>query len=448
MNVRSKLFGAMAVLVILVTMAYFGTTQGYLESRFGDYTVNEMAALLQSYYDNHDHSWEGLEKSDLPEIVSQGRTQTGGLVLLSPNGELIWSQGRAEPQETRQHGYHKQIKVDGAIVGTVYTYRWESDESGKLKHFVLHSMAREGFLVAALTAAIALLLGLWLTWRLTLPLKKLIRPIGQIAEGELRIHIPVTSKDEFGKVAQALNSLAARLLRAEEVRKQQTADIAHELRTPLSIVHAQLDNIQSDARDVPPEMLLPIQDEVIRLSKLIDDLHQLTLAEAGVLPIHRVQIDIVSLVDRVIDKVGFEAQERHQTILRSYDMDTLNVCIDPNRMTQVFYNLLTNAMRYTPDGGTIEIRIAEQVEEGRRYTTVTMIDSGPGISPENLPYIFDRFYRVEESRSRHSGGMGLGLAIAKEYVEAHEGTLMVASAVGRGSSFTVKLPAGSRDHNC
>jgi two-component system, OmpR family, sensor histidine kinase BaeS len=228
-------------------------------------------------------------------------------------------------------------------------------------------------------------------------------------------------------------------LESDEARKHLTADVAHELRTPLSIIQCQLENIQEDGQDVPPEILLPIQDEVIRLSKLVDDLHQLTLAEAGRLPLDRKPTDLVLLIDRIVDMLKQEAEDRQIEIVRFYPTEKMTV-IDSNRITQVVYNLLINALRYTSPDGKITIRISDTRQKGSRFAAVSISSTGVGIAPEQLPYLFDRFYRVEEARSRHSGGMGLGLAIAKEFVEAHQGSITVQSRVGQGTTFIVYLP--------
>ncbi|UUZ81230.1 HAMP domain-containing protein [Paenibacillus sp. P26] len=352
----------------------------------------------------------------------------------------MFFRGAGDPGLLIQQGKRNTVQVNGTTVGTIYADRWESTEDDLLKKYILGSMRTSSFRVPILTGFVALLLGWWLTRKLTRPLNRLIPAIQKIAVGELHIRIPVITKDEFGKVTEALNHMAQQLFRAEEVRKHLTADVAHELRTPLSIIQCHLEMIQEGGRDIPPETLLPIQDEVIRLSKLVDDLHQLTLAEAGKLQLDRSPTDLVPLLDRIIDMLKPEAEERHIDIIRSYPAQKLDAFVDPNRITQVFYNLLINAMRYTSSGGTISIRITDSSHNGSRYASVSITDTGVGIPEEQLPLLFDRFYRVEESRSRHTGGMGLGLAIAKEFVEANQGFISVQSEVGRGTRFTVDLP--------
>ncbi|WP_028777349.1 sensor histidine kinase [Shimazuella kribbensis] len=440
MNVRGKLFGAMTILVLFVTVGYFGATQGYLKNRFEDYFKEKTTGLFEIYYKEHKNSWEGIEEIKISDKLEQKNLDRRKIALLSPDGNILFFRGSGDPQSLIQQGKRNTIMVNGTTVGTIYVDRWESSEDYLLKNYILDSMLTQGLRVPALTGIMALLLGLWLTKKLTQPLKRLIPAIQKIAVGELHTRIPVTTMDEFGKVTEALNHMSQQLFHAEEVRKNLTADVAHELRTPLSIIQCYMEMIQEGGRDIPPETLLPMQDEVIRLSKLVDDLHQLTLAEAGKLKLDRSSTDLIPLLDRIIDMLKPEAEERHIDIIRSYPAQKLNVFVDPNRITQVFYNLLVNAMRYTSSGGRISIQITDISHDESRFASISITDTGVGIAAEQLPFLFDRFYRVEESRSRHTGGMGLGLAIAKEFVEAHQGFISVQSEIGRGTQFIVYLP--------
>lgn len=438
MNVRVKLFGILFIFVLIVSGVYFGTTQGYLESRFGYYAAKEAAAVFEDFYVGNGGSWEGVAQLDVPE--DGNRDKHGGIALLSPDGRLLYHKGAVEAQTVTLHGFHKEIMVSGKEIGTAYTYQWATDETLQMKDYIQSSMLIEGLRVGTLTFAVSLLLGLWLMWRLTLPLKRMIPSIRKVTQGDFRIHIPVTSKDEYGQVTEALNQMARQLERAEEIRKQLTADVTHELRTPLAILQSQLEIIQSGGRAVSPETLLPIQDEVIRLTKLIEDLHQLTLAESGTLPVYRQTTDLVTLMDRTLDMFGWDAEERKIRITRKYATESLIVDIDPNRMTQAFYNLLSNALRYTSSGGQVLCEIAHTEHNGTIYASISIADTGIGISEDKLPFLFERFYRVDEARSRNSGGMGLGLAIAKGFVEAHQGSISVRSNIGDGTTFTVLLP--------
>lgn len=306
---------------------------------------------------------------------------------------------------------------------------------GKMKLFWL---GKWGFFLA-----IGLFFSLWISGVLTLPLRKLIAAIERVAKGDLEVSVPVQSKDEYGKVIQTFNDMTLRLREAEDARKRLVADVTHELRTPLSIMQLKLENYQQAGHHVPPEMLR-IHDEVIRLSLLVDDLHVLSLAEAGRLPLDCKPLDLTAHLERIVDDVKYEAEENGLEIRLNTISRPVTVMADARRITQVFINLLTNAIRYTASGGTITVEIEERVvERNALFACVSVIDTGIGIPAEELLHLFDRFFRVEEARSRHTGGTGLGLSIAHHFVRAHGGFIQVSSQPDEGTVFTVYLPIGN-----
>lgn len=291
--------------------------------------------------------------------------------------------------------------------------------------------------------AIGLFFSYWMSGVLTLPLKKLIAAIERVAQGDLNVKVPVDTKDEYGKVAQTFNDMTFRLREAEETRRRLVADIAHELRTPLSVMQLKLENYQQAGHHVPPEMLLRLHDEVIRLSQLVNDLHILSLAESGRLSLERKPLDLTMHLERIVDDVKYEAEENGLDVCLYTISSPVTVMADARRITQVFINLLTNAIRYTPRGGKITVEIEDRVfDRNEFFACVSVIDTGIGIPAEELPYLFDRFYRVDEARSRHTGGTGLGLSIAHHFVRAHGGFIRVASQSHEGTTFTVFLPIG------
>lgn len=291
--------------------------------------------------------------------------------------------------------------------------------------------------------AIGLFFSYWMSGVLTLPLKKLIAAIERVAQGDLNVKVPVDTKDEYGKVAQTFNDMTFRLREAEETRRRLVADIAHELRTPLSVMQLKLENYQQAGHHVPPEMLLRLHDEVIRLSQLVNDLHILSLAESGRLSLERKPLDLTMHLERIVDDVKYEAEENGLDVCLYTISSPVTVMADARRITQVFINLLTNAIRYTPRGGKITVEIEDRVfYRNAFFACVSVIDTGIGIPAEELPYLFDRFYRVDEARSRHTGGTGLGLSIAHHFVRAHGGFIRVASQSDEGTTFTVFLPIG------
>ncbi|MDB5083694.1 MAG: hypothetical protein JWN30_580 [Bacilli bacterium] len=310
----------------------------------------------------------------------------------------------------------------------------------QLQQSIYDEMIHMTFKVVAGLSVIALLIGFWLSHKLTLPLGQLSLAIGRIGNGELGITLPVTTQDEFGEVTEALNRMTENLSRSEEVRKHLAADVAHELRTPLTILQGQFELIQQSGQAVLPETLLPMQDELIRLSRLVNDLHQLSLAEAGKLPLQKKSTDLLQLLDRMNVMFRMEAEEKGVRLTITSVVEEAVLVVDSHRITQVFYNLIGNAIRYTREGGQVSILLSEETGMNRNGYSISITDTGIGIPAEHLPYVFNRFYRVEDDRSRQSGGMGLGLAIAKQYVEAHDGQIDVHSQSDQGTTFRIYLP--------
>lgn len=318
---------------------------------------------------------------------------------------------------------------------------WNIEEVLRLKSYLLKWMAIGSTGGALFSGLVAFLIGYLLVRIFTKPLQRLIPAVEKVANSDFQFQLPVTTKDEFGTLTNAFNQMTQRLLHAEEVRKRLVADVAHELRTPLAIIQSRLEYIQEGGQQISPETLLPIQDEVMRLSKLVDDLHQLTLAEAGQLPLAKQRINITELLEKMIEILKPEADARQLDVTLEFYTKPAVADLDPNRIKQVFYNLLSNAIQYTTPGGSVTIRITDnRHENGTSFAAISIADTGVGIPEEQLPFVFNRFHRVEEARSRHAGGMGLGLSIAKEFVEAHQGYIAVRSEVGKGTKFTVFLP--------
>ncbi|MBA4495445.1 sensor histidine kinase [Paenactinomyces guangxiensis] len=240
--------------------------------------------------------------------------------------------------------------------------------------------------------------------------------------------------DEIGRLARLISRLESRLTREEQFRNQLIADAAHELRTPITILRGQLESF-SAKEQVHPAQLLPLVDETMRMSRLIQDLQQLSLAEARKLSLHKSWLQLPLWLNEIFEVLKTEAEEK-QIALEITQTANGEVYWDSSRMKQVLLNLIGNALQYTPRNG--KVLISAQEYAGK--IEIKIRDNGPGIPPEKLPYIFQRFYRVEGSRNRLSGGSGLGLAIAKEFVEIHEGKIRVESELGEGTTFTLEVP--------
>ncbi|HLN59966.1 MAG TPA: HAMP domain-containing sensor histidine kinase [Symbiobacteriaceae bacterium] len=278
----------------------------------------------------------------------------------------------------------------------------------------------------------------WFTaGRITRSLRHLRDAAHHLDLRDLSRRVPVEGKDEIAELAATFNLMSERLEAEERSRRQLLADVAHELRHPLAVMKGRLDLMQEGKVPVDDEALLPLQDEVIRLTRLVGDLRDLSLAEVGGLSLHLAPLEMGALLDTLLVNLEPVAAAKEIRLTADVAPDLPPVQADPDRIRQVLVNLLSNALQYTPEGGSVTVTAGA----ANRAVTVSIADTGPGIAPEDLPHVFNRFYRADKSRSRATGGSGLGLAIVRSLVELHQGQITVESEPGRGTCFTVTLPA-------
>ena len=288
---------------------------------------------------------------------------------------------------------------------------------------------------------LAMGIGSWAFRGMGTPLANVMAAADAMAEGDLSVRTPEQGPGEFRRLARSFNRMAEELERAEQRRRNLTADVAHELRTPLHILQGNLEGILDGVYEPTAEQINAMLEETHLLTRLIDDLQTLSLAEGGQLSLKMEQVDVAELLTDV--GTSFSGPAEAESIRLQVDVPDAPMFItaDAGRLDQVLSNLVANAMRYTPSGGRITLA-AEPTPTGTR---ISVSDTGEGIPTEDLPYVFDRFWRGDRSRTRAAGaGSGLGLAIARQLVRAHGGEISVESAVGQGTTFVIELPMGSR----
>jgi two-component system sensor histidine kinase BaeS len=290
-------------------------------------------------------------------------------------------------------------------------------------------------IVAGLVGLMALIAVL-ASRRVLRPVGQLTRVVGHVAAGSFGERVPERRRDEIGELARSFNAMAGALQRADEQRRRMTSDIAHELRTPLSNIRGYLEAAQDGVAPLTPELIDSIHEDTLLLQALVSDLQELAQAEAGQLRLDRSQLDAADLARSVVAAHGARAVTQ-QVRLTVTAADRCLVDGDHRRLRQVLTNLVENALRHTPPQG--EITVSARSRGG--WVEVAVADTGTGIAAEHLDRIFDRFFRADPSRHRSTGGSGLGLAITRELVHAHGGQIRVQSEVGRGTVFTVALPA-------
>jgi len=445
--------GIISVAVIFIT-ARWNTRQEFI--RFlTDQSQNSFVTNLSIYYQQNG-SWDGVQyvffdnysrpNPGLGQGQGQGQgprseqfpppfilTDTNGIVLVS-NGRF--TSGQQVPDEDLELGI--PIMEDGKTVGILVPTRVPFQGNPRELEFIerINITLLYGALIGAV---IALFLGIFLSRTITRPIRELTQATHAVSQGDLSQQVPVRTKDELGNLATAFNIMSSELLRSVNARKQMTADIAHELRTPLSLILGHAEAVHDGVLPPTKDNFEIIREEATRLEHLVNDLRTLSLADAGELSISLQTIEPGGLLQEVASHYQFQTQKKNIKLELDIAQHLSPLEIDPGRMTQVLTNILDNAMRHTPEGGHI-ILSAKQVGN---TIQLAIQDSGPGLPNGEAERIFERFYRVDSSRQREDGGSGLGLAIARSIVQAHNGQLSAESEPGKGLKVIITLPEKS-----
>jgi signal transduction histidine kinase len=327
------------------------------------------------------------------------------------------------------------------IVGAVYVgYRVErggilgavSDTAGFVR-----SIWWQLLVAGALAAFIALGLARILARGLTQPIRDMAGAVRQMARGEYRQRVPVRSRDELGQLAEGFNHMAGEMEGLERLRRDLVANVSHELKTPISAIRAHLENLMDGVEEPNPALLAVMVQQAERLSRLVDQLLDLSKLESGDVPLQLEPVELSPLVERIASEVQMARSDRGVHLRNEIAQELPPVHADRERLHQVLFNLLDNAYRFSPRGGVVTV----QAIRDNGSCEVSVEDNGPGIPSEHLPLVFERFYRVDQSRSRDDGGTGIGLAIARSVVEAHGGRIWAENGTV-GAKFRFVLPMG------
>ena len=326
------------------------------------------------------------------------------------------------------------LLVNGAEVGAVIASPVERLTRNTDINFD-KQQRQTSWLIVALATLLAALATFLLARGLLAPVKRLVDGTHKLAAGDFTTRVTPTSEDELGKLAQDFNQLASTLEKNQQMRRDFMADISHELRTPLAVLRGELEAIQDGVRKFTPETVASLQAEVGTLTKLVDDLHQLSMSDEGALAYQKAPVDLIPLLE--VAGGAFRERFASRGLKLQFSLpDSITVFGDRDRLMQLFNNLLENSLRYTDSGGSLKISAGQHDKTVR----LTFADSAPGVSDDQLQKLFERFYRTEGSRNRASGGSGLGLAICLNIVEAHNGRIIAAHSPFGGVSITVELP--------
>jgi len=291
--------------------------------------------------------------------------------------------------------------------------------------------------IALLMVLLSAVLALILAYVLGRPLKRIAGAVRTLAVGRYDMRLPVESTDELGQLARDFNDMAAALDQAEQARRRWIADISHELRTPIALLRGELEALQDGIRPLTRAAVDSLHGDMMRLNRLADDLYQLSLSDQGALSYRKTAVDPLAILQSDRNALAAEFTAKHMTVnLIGQRESSLILHADPDRLSQLFRNLFTNSIKYTDAGGRLDVTVSRQ--EG--HLVIEFADSAPGVPESALPHLFDRFYRVESSRSRDHGGAGLGLAICSNIVKAHRGSIHASASPLGGLLVRVELP--------
>jgi signal transduction histidine kinase len=395
--------------------------------------TGKMIEPLAAYYAGAGGSWQGVNDwlARRYGVLWQHTllADATGQVVADPRGERL---GQTLSPRELERGY--PIEVDGQQVGTLIV-----DSPTHL--FLLVPLLGTLALVGLVVGGVALLGSAIVSRRIVAPLADVVEAAEALAEGDLSARVAVSGQDEVAHLAETFNQMAAELQRTDELRRNLTADIAHELRTPLTVIQGNLEGILDGVYQATPEHLEFILEEFRLLSRLVEDLRLLSLAEAGQLVLEQETVEVSGLLLDTARTFQAQANEQEIRISTQIPGQLPPALIDPQRIYQVLSNIMSNALRHTPPGGeiTLAARPQEAGEEEKRIV-ISVSDTGSGIPPDDLPHIFDRFWKGDRSRSRASGGAGLGLAIARQLVEAQGGRIWATSDEERGTTLSFTVP--------
>lgn len=358
-------------------------------------------------------------------------TDLNGMVVADSSGTLTGKKADIDLTDASS----AKILVDNEQQGTLYIVSPLGAGLASLENDFINKLTISTGILALFMGLFAFVLGLVLGKRISAPLEELSAAIHLVARGKLDKRISLTGDQEFVQLGHDFNIMAQNLQEAETYRQRFTADLSHELRTPLTLLRGQLEGMQAGSIPADNENVTLLLDEVIRLSRLVKELDNLALLENHRISLHITTFTVSELLDRLLP-VHLAMQDKDIVFNVKVGNDVEQITADHDRLLQILLNLLANAGQHADKGGKINLSIQREQE----HLLFSIADNGPGIQPGDLPHIFERFYRVDDSRNRRDGGMGLGLAIAKGYVEAHNGKIWVKSTPGIGTTFYFTLP--------
>jgi two-component system sensor histidine kinase BaeS len=456
------------IILVLVIVSLIGAlfTALYIQNRtknaFDKFIQEQdqqvLTQTLVEYYQTYG-SWEGVDqvfkgatlyrgsmmenmKGENHQGPPQERMRGGPPYVLTTATGLILAGGSNhsgyQPGEVLSHKELQEsieLESEGESIGLLVVVPFPLPRNTLEQKFL--SSLQRGLMISSLaTLLIALILGGILIQSFTQPIRKLANATEAVARGDLGYQVEINTQDELGRLAASFNSMSTDLDKADQARKQMTADIAHDLRTPLSVLHGYTEAMNEGKLEGTPEIYQVMHQQAQHLNYLIEDLRTLSLLDSDELSFQIENIDPTLILNQVMAAFQTITKEKELNIHLEISEDLPRADLDPDRLTQVLGNLISNAIKVLTPGGEIKI-VAKGIEDALE---IQVMDTGPGIEEDHLPHIFDRFYRADKARKTGDGSSGLGLAITKKLVEAQGGSITVESKVGVGTTFRLQFP--------
>jgi len=446
LSLQSKLFISIVSIIALASVIGYLFINYSVREAFSTFTVRSftmqdrvLSQVIVAYY-NRTGSLDGVV-----EFLEQSAVQVP-LLLVDPSGKVVYP----TDWDTGGHRLTEEELLQGLGIVLPEGERWVlvpyrvSPERAELERVFLGKIRRSLWLAGLAACAFGLLISILLLRQVTRPLKRLDAATRRIAEGNLNERVHIESSDEIGHLAHSFNEMVGSLEDAERVKKRMISDVAHELRTPITAVRSALEGLRDGLIAPTQETFTSLHNRILLLTRLVGDLHQLALADAGQLSIERAPCSLSSVIDGIVETIGAQAEDAELTLSTSMDPDLPPLNVDAHRVEQILLNLLANAIRHTPEGGSIRISAERREDEA----LISICDTGTGLALVDLPHVFDRFYRSDAartsfgdaSRPEEAAGAGLGLPIAKALVEAHGGRIWAENGVRGGACFRFTLP--------
>lgn len=458
-SLSRKLTSVIVFTVLIAVGLVSSISSFFIHDRFKDYiidkqtqTISQIIAQVSLQYDVTDASWDQEKVHEVGMVAlysgyilkvydndmntiwdAEVWDMSACVQLINDISHRMLTQFPSQKGEFVSYDYlleYKNTDVGKVTISYFGPYFYQEDDLNFINQ--LQSVL---LIIALISILSSVVVGIFFAKSLSKPLLKTIDATKTIAQGHYGSEIEYkTNITEVSELIESINHLSVSLHEQDRIKKQITSDVAHELRTPLSTLQISVEAVMDGIIKMDNNRLKSIHDEILRLTKIVKDLEQLTQIEQSIHKLEFTQFDLATLLHECLKSL--EVKQLNKSINVSLNVDPITIEADRNRLYQVFYNLILNAYLYSNENAELKITVSQQ----NNHVQIQISDTGYGISVESLPFIFERFYRVDSSRTRESGGSGIGLTIVKQFVEAHKGSISVESQLDIGTTFTINLP--------